>query len=204
MAKKDPRTDAYILAAEPFARPVLKHIRKLVHTGCPELEETFKWSFPVYTLHGKNVCHMAAFKQHCAFGFWNEKQMKDPHKLFPGGKKDGMGSFGKIRSLKDLPSDKVLLDYIREAAELSVVKKEPRGIPATKKPIEAPPGFLAKLRKNKRALETYNQSSPAFQREYLEWMTEAKTEVTREKRIETSIEWLSEGKERNWKYQLKK
>lgn len=113
MGKKDKRVDIYIAKSADFAKPILNHIRELVHKGCPEVEESMKWSFPHFEYNGEILCSMASFKQHCAFGFWKASVMNDPKKLLNAVGKTAMGHLGQIKSKKDLPPDKVMLDYIR-------------------------------------------------------------------------------------------
>ncbi|HEY5614378.1 MAG TPA: YdeI/OmpD-associated family protein [Bacteroidota bacterium] len=199
MPNKDPRIDAYIAKSADFAKPILKHIRKAVHTACPEVEETMKWSFPHFDYKGM-LCSMAAFKEHCSFGFWKEKLVLGTNP----GSKDGMGSFGKITSIADLPSKKVFLSLMKKAVELNDAGvKVVRAKPKAKKPLRVPPYLSAALKKNKKAQATFECFSPSHKREYLEWLTEAKTKDTRTKRLAITVEWLTEGKARNWKYMKK-
>ncbi|HNP20640.1 MAG TPA: YdeI/OmpD-associated family protein [Panacibacter sp.] len=202
MPTTDPRIDAYIEKSQDFAKPILKHLRALVHKACPGVEETMKWSFPNYSYKGAILCNMASFKQHCAFGFWKASLMKDPQGLFNKDGHNSMGQFDRITSVKDLPADKILIAYIREAATLNedgvkVVKKKS----AVPQVTETPDDLLAALKKNKKAQATFDAFSPSNKKEYILWITEAKTEATRTKRLETAIEWMSEGKARNWKYE---
>ncbi|HEY0677797.1 MAG TPA: YdeI/OmpD-associated family protein [Chitinophagaceae bacterium] len=201
MPAYDPRIDAYIQKAAPFAQPILEHLRELVHKACPQVQETMKWSFPHFEYKGI-LCSMAAFKQHCSFGFWKAALLKDEKQLLNRHGDTGMGHFGKISSLKDLPSDKILTAYIQEAVHLNEdeIKLVSRTKAAPKKEPQTPPELLSALKKNKAALKTFENFSPSHKREYVEWITEAKTEATRDKRIATTIEWLTEGKIRNWKY----
>jgi uncharacterized protein YdeI (YjbR/CyaY-like superfamily) len=198
MAKKDPRVDDYIEKSAEFARPILKHLRRVVHLGCPQVQETIKWSFPHFD-YKAIMCGMAAFKHHCAFGFWKAEL------VFPGdkrAKKEAMGHFGRITSLADLPPEKTLIGYVRKAADLNDagVKSPARAKPNKKPPTEIPAYFTAALNKNPKARKTFENFSPSNQREYLEWVSEAKRDQTREQRLKTSISWLAEGKPRNWKY----
>ena len=200
MSKKDPHIDAYIAKAEPFAQPILKHLRKLIHATCPEAQETIKWSFASFGYKG-SFCSMAAFKQHCAFGFWKAALMKDNKKL-EANQESAMGHLGKITSLKDLPSDKILIGYIKEAMKFNEngVKLPPPKKITDAKPLPVPPYFKTVLSKNKKAKEFFENFAPGQKKEYILWLTEAKTEETRIKRMEQAIEWISEGKIRNWKY----
>jgi len=200
MGTKDKRVDEYIAKSAPFAKPVLTHLRQLVHTACPDVQETIKWSFPHFDYKGM-LCSMASFKQHCAFGFWKSALMKDAGELI-GKNESAMGHLGKITSLQDLPPDKKIIAWIREAVRLNdeEVKLPARNKKATKKDIPVPDALRQALNKNKAASATFNNFSPSHQYEYLEWITEAKTEDTKNKRIATTMEWLSEGKSRHWKY----
>ena len=199
MAKKDPRVDAFIAKSADFAKPVLIHLRELVHKACPDVEETMKWSFPHFDYKGI-MCGMSAFKQHCAFGFWKASLMKDGKKLLDN-RKEGMGSFGRITSLKDLPSDKIIINYIKEAMKLNDDEvKVQKAKPTAKKELVIPKYFIDALKKNKKAFATFENFSSSNKREYVDWIIEAKTEETRNKRLEQAIEWMAEGKIRNWKY----
>lgn len=204
MGKKDPRVDAYIAKSREFAKPILEHLRGLVHKACPETEETIKWGFPHFDYKGM-MCSMASFKQHCAFGFWKASLMKNKKLMTNAKSETAMGHLGKITSLKDLPTDKVFLSYIKEAKQLNddEVKLPVRQTAKDKNEIAVPDHLTKTLKKNKRALKVFEGFSPSHKREYVEWITEAKTEETRNKRITTAIEWLSEGKPRNWKYMKK-
>lgn len=199
MGKRDKRIDAYILKSADFAIPILTHLRELVHIACPGVEETMKWSFPVFEYNGI-MCNMAAFKKHCTFGFWKAALMKDKTLIKNAKSETSMGHLGRITSLKDLPSDKIIIAYIKEAARLNdagakVVKKK-----VEPKELIVPPYFIKALKTNKAALKTFGGFSYSNKKEYVEWITEAKTEATRDKRMETALEWMAEGKIRNWKY----
>lgn len=193
MAKKDPRIDAYIARSADFAKPILKHLRKLVHAGCPEAEETIKWGSPHFTFHGM-LCGMAAFQSHCAFWFWN-RAMNLPTNA------EAMGHFGRITSRSDLPPDKVVIGYVQEAARLNEAGiKGPPKPRRLKKAISVPDDLLSALKKRPKARIAFENFSPSHRREYLEWITEAKGEETRKKRLDTAIAWMAEGKPRHWKY----
>ncbi|MDP2036883.1 MAG: YdeI/OmpD-associated family protein [Ignavibacteria bacterium] len=201
MGKKDPRVDAYIAKSQEFAKPILEHFRELVHKACPDVEETIKWSFASFDYKGP-YCTMASFKQHCAIGFWKAALMKDTKLIANAKSESAMGHLGRITSLKDLPKDKELIAYLKEAAKLNADGVKLPTKPKSKKPKELviPDYFTKALKKNKRSLETFNNFSYSNKKEYVEWITEAKTEETRNKRMTTAIEWLAEGKVRNWKY----
>jgi uncharacterized protein YdeI (YjbR/CyaY-like superfamily) len=200
----NPKVDAYIAKAQPFAQPILSHVRELAHKACPDLEEEIKWSMPFFTLRGVILGHIAAFKQHCAVGFWGP-EMKAILSEDGVLSETGMGFLGKIASLKDLPPDKKLLNYYRQAAGFVASGQRTKSLerpPKSKKPAsETPKELEAALKKNKAAAKVYASFSPSCQREYNEWITEAKRPETRDKRIATAIEWIAEGKQRHWKYQ---
>src|SRR3954466_616244 len=198
MATKDPRIDAYIAKSAAFAKPILKHLRKVVHAGCPQVQETLKWSMPHFD-HKGVMCGMAACKEHCAFGFWKADLILDPGE---SAEKSGMGSFGCIRSLADLPNEKTLIGYVTKAAALNEagIKAPGRTQPKKRKPLPTPDDLAAALKKNGKARKTFDDFSPSHRREYIEWITEAKREETRKERLAKSIKWLAEGKARNWKY----
>ena len=204
MGKKDERVDAYIAKAAVFAKPVLIHLRELMHNTCPDVEETWKWSFPVFMYKGAILCNMAAFKEHCAFGFWKGSLIEDTDGLFTKPEKEGMGHLGKITSLKDLPRDAVLKKYINAAMKLNELGvKLPARAKVTeeeKKVLEVPLYFQAELKKNKHAKEVFEAFSYSHKKEYIEWFEEAKTEGTRNKRTAQAIEWMMDGKSRHWKY----
>lgn len=191
MGKKDPRVDAYIDEAAPFARPILKHLRRAVHAAVPEVTETIKWGFPHFDYEGI-FCSMAAFKAHCAFGFWQQRQLEK--------KKDGMGSFGRLASKADLPQDAALRRLLLEAKALRDSGERTPRVKRVRPVIEPPDYFLTALRKNRKALAAFEAFPPSHRREYLEWITEARGEETRRRRLETAIAWMAEGKSRNWKY----
>ena len=203
MKNKDKRIDQYIAKSANFAKPILNHIRILVHKSCPDVEEKMKWSFPHFVYKGM-MCAMAAFKQHCAFGFWKGSLMKDPYKVMDKGREEAMGQFRRITKLSDLPNDKILIAYIKEAIKLNEEGVKLPGRKKTeKKELKIPGYFLKEVKKNKKALSVFEKFSYSNQKEYVEWVTEAKTEDTRNTRLQTTVEWLAEGKIRNWKY-LKK
>jgi uncharacterized protein YdeI (YjbR/CyaY-like superfamily) len=196
MASHDPRIDAYIAKAPDFAQPILEHLRAVVHAACPEVEESIKWSCPHFLYQGKLLCSMAAFKQHCAFHFWHGKE------VVGGAEKDGMGQFGKLTSINELPTKKELIAYVRKAMSLREAgATRQRATPVRKPPLKVPDDFAASLKKHLAARKAFEAFSPSAQREYVTWITAAKTDATRQKRIATALEWLAEGKHRNWKYQ---
>lgn len=202
MPVTDKRIDVYILNAEGFAQPILNHLRSLVHASCPDVVETIKWSFPHFEYNGAILCSMAAFKKHCAFTFWKASLMTDKYKIFARHEKAVMGHFGRIEKLSDLPSDKILLSYLKEAVKLNKEKTTLPAVPksAPGKPVDAPEYLLKAITKNKQASIAYSKLSPSHKKEYIEWVTAAKTEPTRDKRINTMLQWLEEGKSRNWKH----
>ncbi len=202
MPTTDARIDAYIARQADFAKPILTHLRKLVHKGCPGVVETVKWGMPFFEHAGGMLGNMAGFKQHCSFGFWNASLLKDPEGILHLKDKNSMGHFDRLTSLKDLPADKIMVAYIKEAALLNEqgVKKPAPAKKGSKPALPEPPALTAALKKNKKARTAFEGFPPSHRREYIEWITEAKTDATRDKRIATTIEWLEEGKDRNWKY----
>ena len=203
MSKYDPRVDAYIAKAADFAQPILTHVRELVHTACPDVEETWKWSFPCFMYNGGMLCNLAAFKAHCSFGFWKASIMADPDNIFVNNGKEGMGHIGKITTLKDLPKDAILKKYIKAAAKLNdegIKVARPKPTEKEKKELVTPAYFTTALNKNKKAKEVFNAFSYSHRKEYIQWMEEAKTDATRDKRVAQAIEWIQDGKDRNWKY----
>lgn len=201
MPNIDRRVDDYINKSKEFAKPILNHLRMLVHKACPEITETIKWGMPYFDYKGL-VCAMASFKEHCSFGFWKGPLLKDRYNVLSTD--EGMGHFGKIKNLDDLPSDKIILSYLIEAVKLNEEGVSvPRKKLSEKKELEIPGYFLEALKNNDKAIKTFENFSYANKKEYVEWVTEAKTESTREKRLKTAVEWMAEGKIRNWKYMKK-
>jgi hypothetical protein len=203
----NPRIDAYIAKSKPFAQPILHHIRALVHKACPGAVETIKWSRPFFEYKGVILGNMSAFKEHCSFGFWGEEiaaVLREGKLLQP----DAMGSLGRLTCPEDLPADKQMLGLLRQAAAFvdsgqytSPIAARNRVVKAPQPAVEAPPEFTKALKANKKAAAVYAAFSPSCKREYVEWIADAKRAETRDKRISTAIEWISEGKQRNWKYQ---
>ncbi len=197
MPKTDPRVDAYIEKSADFAKPVLSHLRRVVHEACPEVEETMKWSFPHFMYKGM-LASMASFKSHCAFGFWKAALVMD------GGarNRDAMGHLGRITSVSDLPSKAVLKAWVKKAAALNEsgvkVERKPKAPP---NPLRVPPALTAALKKHAKARAAFDALSPSHRREYAAWIAEAKTDATRDRRVATTVEWVAEGKSRNWKYE---
>lgn len=200
MGKRDPRVDAYIERSAEFAKPILSHIREVVHAAVPDVEETLKWSMPAF-MHNGIVCGMAAFKQHAAFNLWKGSMIvgSDADRV-------AMGQFGRITKLSDLPSKKILAGYIQQRAALNdagvKAPKAPKPGPKRKPapPATVPADLAAALKKNAKARATFEGFSPSHKREYIEWITEAKRDETRQRRLGQAIEMLAEGKTRNWKY----
>jgi uncharacterized protein YdeI (YjbR/CyaY-like superfamily) len=201
---QDARVDAYIAKAAPFAQPILDHLRMLVHKACPEVEETIKWGFPFFMYRGIVLSNMSAFKAHCSFGLWGPE-------IRAVLAKDGLSpsnsamSFGRITRIEELPKDKALLGYLRQAAGFIATGERTTSISRLKKTpkaaIKMPAELAALLKKNKAAAKMFAEFSPSCKREYVEWVTEAKRPETRDRRIVQAIEWIAEGKTRNWKYQ---
>ena len=198
MPNKTKEVDAYIAKSPDFAKPILTKIRECFHQGCPELEEKIKWSVPSFEYKGM-MGGMAAFKHYVTFGFWKQSLMKDPQKIF---EKDRPMASGRLTSVKDLPPDKVLIAYVKEAAALNdngvKVPMAPRAKVAAKLPMPADLGKA--LKANAKAKASFAAFSPSQQNEYVEWINDAKQEATRTQRLETALDWIAQGKPRNWKY----
>ena len=197
MATRDPRVDAYIKKAQPFAKPILTHLRDVVHAACPDVQETLKWGVPHFDYKGI-FCGMAAFQEHTTFGFWKGALLKD---RLPKVDEKAMGHFGRITSMDDLPNAPTLARIVKAAAKLNDDGvKVARMAKAKKPPLKAPADLMSTLARNKKALANFKAFPPGQQREYIEWIIEAKQDATRDKRIKTAVEWIAEGKIRNWKY----
>lgn len=201
------KVDAYIAKAQPFAQPILAHLRRVVHKGCPKVEETIKWSRPFFEYRGSILCNMSAFKQHCSFGFWGEEigAVLRGAKVLLG---DAMGSFGRITRVDELPAEKTILEWVKQASAFiesgqytSPIAARRSVVKAPKAALETPSEFTTALKKDKKASAAFAAFSPSCKREYIEWIADAKRPETREKRIATAVEWIAEGKQRNWKYQ---
>ena len=203
----DPRVDAYIAKSKPFAQPILNHLRELVHKACPAVVETMKWSRPFFEYKGVILGNMSAFNEHWSFGFWGEEiaaVLREANLLQP----DAMGSLGRLTRVEDLPAHKQMLSLLRQAAALvdsgqytSPIAARNKVVKAPAAAIEAPPEFTKALKANRKASAAFAAFSPSCKREYVEWIADAKRAETRDKRIATAIDWISEGKQRNWKYQ---
>ncbi|WP_435522928.1 YdeI/OmpD-associated family protein [Chryseobacterium indoltheticum] len=204
MEKYNPLVDEYIEKSPEFAQPILVHIREVVHEVCPEIEEAIKWKFPTFMYKGKILCSMVSFKAYCSMGFWLHDEMKTIKNLETDVEKTNMFDPGKITKLKNLPSKPQLKKIIFEAMELTDMGVTLKRAAPTKTETAIPDDFKSTLDQNKKALEVFQKASPSFRKEYINWITEAKTETTRNKRMEQAIEWISEGKGRNWKYEKKK
>ncbi len=202
MGNRDARIDAYIAKSAPFAQPILNELRDIVHEGCPTVEETMKWSMPFFMYKGI-LCNMSAFKQHCAFGFWKGRQVLDPAK--DGEAESPRERYGHLTTLKDLPSRRLMVGYVKKACKLNDEGTPgPIQLRKTRPPkaeLAVPDYFTAALKKNKKAKSVFDEFAPGKRRDYIEWLIDAKTEATRQRRLDTAIEWIAEGKSRNWKYE---
>jgi uncharacterized protein YdeI (YjbR/CyaY-like superfamily) len=203
----DSRIDAYIAKSKPFAQPILNHLRELVHKACPTVVETMKWSRPFFEYKGVILANMSAFNEHCSFGFWGEEiaaVLREANLLQP----DAMGSLGRLTRVEDLPAHKQMLSLLRQAVTFidsgqytSPIAARNKVVKTPKAPIEAPSEFTKALKANKKASTAFAAFSPSCKREYVEWIADAKRAETRDKRIATAIDWIGEGRQRNWKYQ---
>ena len=201
MPSRDPRIDAYIAASAEFARPILAHLREAVHEACPDVEETMKWSFPHFMHHGI-LCSMAAHRQHCSFGFWKGSLVVEGA---ADGGREGMGHFGRVTSLGELPPKAALERYLKTAMALNEQGVQGRPVPRVPKAARVepamPPELAAALDRHAAARLAFESFSPSHRREYVAWIADARRPETRERRIATALEWLAEGKSRNWKYE---
>ena len=204
-AARHPAVDAYIAQAKPFAQPILTHLRDTIHRTVPEVEETIKWSRPFFVYRDVILGNISAFKEHCSFGLWGT-EMADTLRSGGVDSKESMGSFGKLTSVADLPPQAELENYIRKAASRIAEGTRKRSIQRLAKPsaraeADLPDALVQALEKNRAAAQNFAQFSPSCRREYAEWIAEAKREETRSKRVATALEWITEGKSRNWKYE---
>jgi uncharacterized protein YdeI (YjbR/CyaY-like superfamily) len=204
MPSKDKRVDEYIKNAQPFAQPVLTHFRKLIHKACPNVVETIKWGMPFFDYKGP-YCSMAAFKNHAVFAFWKAKLLTDKKGYLAKRSNEGgesMGHLGRITSVNQLPPDSVIIDFLKQAKDLNEkgIKLPVKPKNTSKTELIIPEYFLVALNKSKKAKSVFESFSPSHKKEYVEWITEAKTEETRNKRLKTALDWIAEGKIRNWKY----
>jgi uncharacterized protein YdeI (YjbR/CyaY-like superfamily) len=199
----DPRIDAYIAKSPAFAQPILQRLRALVHRGCPNVTETIKWSMPYFQVDGAMLAGMAAFKAHCAFGFWHQGMEKV---IAADGRSedDAMGSLGRLTALSDVPDERTMLRYLKAALVLNASGAPARPKPAAasaRKELPVPEDLAKALTRQKAAAKTFAALPPSHRKEYIQWVTEAKRPETRTKRLATTVEWLAEGKSRNWKYE---
>jgi uncharacterized protein YdeI (YjbR/CyaY-like superfamily) len=194
--KTDPRIDAYIERQADFAQPIMRHLRDVVHAACPDCEETLKWSMPTFMYKGKILAGFAAFKAHATFGYWNDSMLGADEK-----NRSAMGQFGRLTSLDDLPDRATLIDLTRQSMALVDSGAKPPRATAKKAPFTVPQDLRAAIDGTPAAAATWENFPPSCQREYVEWVTEAKRDETRAKRLAQTIEWLAEGKRRNWKYE---
>ncbi|HEY2583721.1 MAG TPA: YdeI/OmpD-associated family protein [Mucilaginibacter sp.] len=202
MEQYDSRVDAYIAKSAEFAKPILEYIRDVVHEASPLITETIKWGFPFFDYKGP-VCNMSAFKQHIGFGFWKASLLNDPHQMLRFGDEKA-GSFGDIKSVADLPPKEIIIDFVQQAITFNEmgVKVPAKKVPVEKTELVIPDYFIKYLAKDPKAKEIFDKFSYSHKKEYAEWIVDAKSETTREKRMETALEWISEGKSRNWKYKV--
>jgi uncharacterized protein YdeI (YjbR/CyaY-like superfamily) len=200
---KHPAVDDYIEKAQPFARPILKRLRAAVHKACPECVEVIKWSFPNFD-HKGPFCSMAAFKKHAVFGFWKASLLEDEKGVLETNTRTAMGHLGRITSLDELPDEKILVALIRQAKQLNDQGVKVARVTTKKPPLRVPKELGDRIARNAAARATWDAFSPSHKREYVEWIGEAKTDATRERRTAQMLEQLADGKSRNWKYEKKR
>jgi uncharacterized protein YdeI (YjbR/CyaY-like superfamily) len=203
MENYNTKVDEYIEKSPDFAQPILNYLRETVHEFCPETEEAIKWKFPTFMYKGKILCSVVSFKQYCSMGFWLHQEMKTIKEIETDAEKSNMFSLGKITKIEDLPSKPQLKKLIKEAMELTDMGVTMKKAAPIKTEIEVPEYFKIALNENKKAFEVFKKASPSFRKEYVMWIIDAKTETTRNKRMEQALEWIAEGKGRNWKYEKK-
>lgn len=203
MEKYNIKVDEYIEKSPDFAKPILNYLREIIHEACPDAEEAIKWKFPTFMYKGKILCSITSFKQYCSLGFWLHGEMKTLKEMEITAEGSSMFSLGKLTKMEDLPSKVQLKKAIKEAIELTDMGVKMKKATPSKVETDVPDYFQAALNKNKSALSVFEKKSPSFRKEYINWITEAKTETTRNKRMEQSLEWIAEGKSRNWKYEKK-
>lgn len=203
MEKYSIKADEYIEKSPDFAKPILNYLRETIHEVCPDVEETIKWKFPTFMYKGKILCSITSFKQYCSLGFWLHQEMKTLKEIETTAEKSSMFSLGKITKMEDLPSKLQLKKAIKEAMDLTDMGVTMKRAAPTKTETAIPDYFQTALNENKNAWSVFEKASPSFRKEYIMWITEAKTETTRNKRIEQALEWIAEGKGRNWKYEKK-
>lgn len=205
MSKEEKIITQYIENAAEFAQPILNLLRAVIHEACPEVEEKIKWSFPHFDYKGEMMCSFAAFKNHCAFGFWKASLLEDMISEIKKNSEYAMGDFGRITTIEELPDKKVLKLLIIEAMRLNDegIKLPPKSV-ADKIPIDTPKDFELLLNNNKVAKSYFDNFAYSHKKEYIMWFDEAKTDATRQKRMNQALEWISEGKGRNWKYEKKR
>lgn len=192
----DERVDAYIARQAEFARPILAFLRGVIHEACPGCQETIKWGMPSFTYKGKILAGFAAFKAHATFGYWNDKMLSQDEK-----NRSAMGQFGRLTSLGDLPERMALIDLTRKSMALIDAGVKPARATAKKPPFSVPQDLRAAIDAVPEAKRTFDGFAPSCQREYVEWVSEAKRDETRARRLAQTVEWLAEGKKRNWKYE---
>lgn len=197
MAKPNPRVDAYIAKAAPFARPILAHLRAVVRAAAPQAEEEIKWGMPFFTYRGKLLCHLAAFKAHAAFGFYRGAEVLDGAET-----RDAMGSFGRITDLRDLPPKRVIALYVKKAIALADSSAAAPRKARTPRPLpKMPPDLARALQVDAVASRQWKAFTPGKRREYLAWILEAKQAETRARRVAQTVAQVRVGKSQNWKYE---
>lgn len=197
--KRDKRVDAYIAKSQDFAKPILEELRARVHQHVPEIEEDIKWGFPSFMYKGKIFFGMSAFKAHAGAGFWHPlMRTKDKSP-------EGIGEFGKITTVDQLPSRAQFARLAKKAKKLTddAVTGPARPKPDPKRKAVVPKDLAALLAKNAKARATFEAFPYSKKNEYVTWITGAKREETRLRRLDTTLEQLAEGKSLMWKYEEK-
>lgn len=200
---KSVQVDQYILKSPDFAQIILDHIRFLVHSACPDIQEQIKWGFPNFIYKGKILCHMAAYKQHCSFGFWNSEHLEDQHQILQKIGKTSMGQIGRIESIEQFPDGDIVFDLLKSAMHQIDSGIVPKKSSKASKPVDLPEILISALNQAPEAKAHFERFTASQKREYIDWIKDAKADATKERRLQTIIEWVSEGKTRQWKYQKK-
>lgn len=204
LTNPDPKVTQYIDNAEAFAQPILKHLREQIHRNCPDVVESVKWGNPHFDYKGDFMCVLASAKKHCSFTFIKSEFMSDPR--FAGGKKvkPGQRFMSRITSMSELPSDEELACFIKEAMDLNdrgvKLDKTAKAAPNSE-PTDAPEYLLSAFSTNSVAQEVFGNQSASFRKNYIVWLESAKTETTRQRRLDEALGWIAEGKGRFWKYE---
>jgi hypothetical protein len=197
---------AYAAAMPAYAQPIFAHLRALIHTTCPDTDEAIKWSIPHFERDGDYLCIFAASPGHASFTFYKQQLMSDP-RLRDNLNLPAIKRFmGRLTSLSDLPDDATLAAMLQEAADLNargvrLPDRAPKTPPVIDMPSAVATAVATALAANPAAQAVWDAKSAAWRKDYLVWITAAKTDPTRDARIAEALDWIADGKARFWKYQ---